>query len=214
MRKTTKTRIQATILGVTLAILSVCSYTNNVSANDNKIDRSLYGGITTQFTVDVPNDYDVFSGVKKDLKPLIATNKVTYSEVFVGNSIDNEPEIIDEQEPECPLTDEEIELLAILTMAEAEGESELGKRLVIDTVLNRVDDERYPNTVRDVIYSGAYEAMHNGRSSECYVKEDICQLVKEESISRTNSKVLYFRTRKYHSFGTPEVHEGHHYFSS
>ena len=37
------------------------------------------------------------------------------------------------------ISDEELELLALVTMAEAEDESELGKRLVIDTVLNRVD---------------------------------------------------------------------------
>ena len=33
---------------------------------------------------------------------------------------------------------EDIELIAIVTMAEAEGECEEGKRLVIDTILNRV----------------------------------------------------------------------------
>ena len=128
--------------------------------------------------------------------------------------VDEEIFVEPEPEPEFYLTNDEVELLAILTMAEAEGESELGKRLVIDTVLNRIADKRYPNSVYDVVYSGAYEAMHNGRSGKCYAKDDICQLVREEAMSRTNTRVLYFRTRKYHSFGTPEIHEGHHYFSS
>lgn len=38
------------------------------------------------------------------------------------------------------VSDADIELLALLTMAEAEGECEEGQRLVIDTVLNRVDN--------------------------------------------------------------------------
>lgn len=40
-------------------------------------------------------------------------------------------------------TREEIELMAIVTMAEAEGESEYGKRLVIDTILNRVEQDGF-----------------------------------------------------------------------
>lgn len=64
------------------------------------------------------------------------------------------PEIIipEEPEPEPLATQEEIELLAILTMAEAEGESELGQRLVIDTVLNRVDDPHFPDTISEVVW--------------------------------------------------------------
>lgn len=37
-------------------------------------------------------------------------------------------------ERKCPYTDEEIELIALVTLAEAEGECEEGKRLVIDTI--------------------------------------------------------------------------------
>lgn len=39
------------------------------------------------------------------------------------------PEV--EKEPDYPLTQEEIDLIALVTMGEAEGETELGKRLVI-----------------------------------------------------------------------------------
>lgn len=49
-------------------------------------------------------------------------------------------------------SEDEIELLALVTVAEAEGESEYGKRLVIDTILNRVDAKSFPNTIRGVIY--------------------------------------------------------------
>lgn len=50
------------------------------------------------------------------------------------------------------MTQEEIELIALVTMAEAEGECEYGQRLVIDTILNRVDDPHFPDTVHEVVY--------------------------------------------------------------
>ena len=121
------------------------------------------------------------------------------------------------EEPQYSLSSEEINLLALVTMAEAEGESEYGKRLVIDTILNRADHDYWywPDTVTEVIYQdGQFEAMWNGRVNVCYVRDDIVQLVKEELENRTNSEVLYFRTGKYSSYGTPSFKEGNHYFSS
>lgn len=121
------------------------------------------------------------------------------------------------EEPQYTLTDEEINLIALVTMAEAEGESEYGKRLVIDTILNRADHDYWywPDTVTDVIYQeGQFEAMWNGRVDDCYVREDIVQLVKEELENRTNSEVLYFRTKRYSDYGTPSFKEGNHYFSN
>ena len=76
-----------------------------------------------------------------------------------------EPVVVEEPveevtEPELPYSEEEIELIALLTMAEAEGESEEGKRLVIDSVLNRVDHKRFPDTVTEVVYQKSqYSAM-------------------------------------------------------
>lgn len=100
-------------------------------------------------------------------------------------------------------------------MAEAEGESEYGKRLVIDTILNRVDSENYPDTVYDVVYqSGQFTSMSNGRADRCYVSEDICQLVREELESRTNYDTIYFHAGRYSDYGTPMFPEGNHYFSS
>lgn len=131
--------------------------------------------------------------------------------------IEHEVELVAEPIPEYPLTEEEIELLALVTMAEAEGESELGKRLVIDTILNRVDHEYsyWPDTVTEVIYQkGQFEAMWNGRIDKCYIRDDIVQLVKEELLNRTNTEVLYFRTGRYSSYGTPAFKEGNHYFSN
>lgn len=113
------------------------------------------------------------------------------------------------------VTEHDIRLIAVVTMAEAEGESEEGKRLVIDTILNRVDSEHFPDTVEGVIYQkGQFACMRDGRINQCYVKNDIYELVCEELEDRMEYECIYFRTKRYSSCGTPMYKVGHHYFSS
>lgn len=60
--------------------------------------------------------------------------------------------------PKTSLSNAEMDLLARLVRAEAGGEIYLGQVAVAATVLNRVKDSRYPNSVSGVIYqvSGGY----------------------------------------------------------
>lgn len=110
---------------------------------------------------------------------------------------------------------EDIELIALVTMAEAEGECEEGKKLVIDTILNRVDSKHFPDTVYDVIYQpNQFSPMWNGRVERCEVREDICQLVREELESRTNNDVMFFTAGQYSKYGVPMFQVENHYFSS
>lgn len=121
---------------------------------------------------------------------------------------------VEEVVEESPLTQEEIELIALVTMAECGGEPEEGQRLVIDTILNRVDSPYFPDTVYDVLYQkNQYACVWNGALDRCYVRDDLVQLIKEESVNRTNSEVVFFRTKYYHSFGVPMFQVGNHYFS-
>ena len=113
------------------------------------------------------------------------------------------------------LSKAEIELIALVTMAEAEGECEEGKRLVIDTILNRVDSEHFPDTVEEVIYQpGHFTSMWNGRIDVCYVMDDIYQLVEEELVSRMNYDVMFFTAGDYGRYGDHMFPVGNHYFSS
>lgn len=110
---------------------------------------------------------------------------------------------------------DDIELLALVTLAEAEGESEEGKRLVIDTILNRVDSDIFPNTIYDVVYqSGQFSSMWNGRASRVCVTEEARELVREEIMVRSNRDVIYFTAGKYGQYGTPLFQVGNHYFAS
>ena len=109
---------------------------------------------------------------------------------------------------------DDCELLALVCVAEAKGESELGKRLVIDTVLNRVDSSYFPGTIREVVYApGQFGCVSNGSIDKVEYDEYIAKLVLEEFNNRTNNEVLYFRTGGYFRFGKSVIKEGNHYFS-
>ena len=113
------------------------------------------------------------------------------------------------------ITMDDAVLIAKLVLAEAEGEPEMGKRLVIDTVLNRLESEDFPNTVYDVVYQPYhYDPAWDGRIELFSELDDAFKLVVDEIHNRTNSEVLYFRTNKFHEFGTPMEQVGNHYFST
>lgn len=123
--------------------------------------------------------------------------------------------VVETEESEMMFTDEEIELIALVTMAEAEGETEYGKRLVIDTIINRVESEGFPDTVTDVVYQPYhFESVWNGRIDDCYVDEDICELVRSEIEDISDPYVMYFCAGDYGCYGEPMYQVGNHYFSS
>lgn len=152
-----------------------------------------------------------------EIEPLILTQTmVRYQapEIKSASVIFYEPKIVEEVWP-YPIAQEEIDLIALVTMAEAEGETELGKRLVIDTILNRMDDPHFPDTVHDVIYyPNAFSVMQNGRIDRCCIMPEIVELVKEELLNRTNSECVFFMAGGYSAYGEPMFQECCHYFSS
>lgn len=102
----------------------------------------------------------------------------------------------------------DIVLIGKLIQHEAAYESELGQRLVIDTVLNRVESKKFPNTVEEVLSQpGQY------CNPDEYPPKGVYRLVAEEMRWRTNSDVLWYRTKRYHPYGIPIIKEGAHYFS-
>lgn len=168
----------------------------------------------------------IYTGIEQ--KPIIAQTENTKTTITADVPIScgynpNEvncdiPEIVTPDIPtvkQSLMPEEDINLISVVTMAEAEGESEEGKRLVIDTILNRVDSEFFPDTVSGVIYQpDQFTSMWNGRADKCYATDDIYQLVTEELECRTNNDVMFFTAGEYGKFGEPMFSVGNHYFSS
>lgn len=116
--------------------------------------------------------------------------------------------------PEQFYTD--IELLAGIVEAEAGNQNELGKRLVIDVVLNRIDSNRWRDdyTIWEVIaHPYQFETYTTGAYMRVSIPDRTYELIEEEIINRTNYEVMYFKTGGYFS-GLPELfQEGDHWFS-
>jgi len=111
------------------------------------------------------------------------------------------------------ITDGERDLLAAIVFAEARSEDLEGKRYVVDVVLNRVDDPRFPADITGVIFQ-PYQFWTKGLPSkfsdipaECYEAVDL------SLTEQLNTEILYFRNNHYHSFGTPVMSHNNHYFS-
>ena len=142
--------------------------------------------------------------------PTYYINKVVTAEpeIMTVDILEETPDDLEEEQ-----WYDSLEYLACCVEAEAGNQSELGKRLVCDTVLNRFDSGKY-ETLYDVINEdNQYSVVSNGSILSVTPSEETYRIVAEELDNRTNTEVLYFRTKHYHTFGTPLFKEDDHYFS-
>lgn len=108
-------------------------------------------------------------------------------------------------------TNFEIDYIAKCTWAEAGNQPELGIRYVIDCILNLADI----NNVSVIEAINTYfNCAKDGNMAKATPTEHIYKLVNEELANRTSYEVLYFRTKHFHTFGTPFQQIGDHYFST
>lgn len=110
----------------------------------------------------------------------------------------------------------DIDLLATIVRAEAGNQSLEGKRAVADVVLNRVDSDRFPNTIKDVIYQkGQFSCVVDGNFTKAMTTKDETdyEAVLLELEERTDSEIIFFQTSNYSSYGTPAYVIGDHYFA-
>lgn len=108
-----------------------------------------------------------------------------------------------------------LELLALCVEAEAGNQGLIGKKYVVDTVLNRVDSDDFPDNITDVIMQqNQFSVVLDGRIWEVEPTEETFQAVQEELENRTNYDVLYFTTEGFCQWGTAWKKVGDHYFST
>lgn len=186
-----------------LFVVMEVSWHISTESNLSIIREQLKTSPKVEETADVPQD-TLRAGIVIEQATIIETVNLTVMEP-----------VQEKKEPEVTLPEEDIQLIALVTMGEAEGEGEYGKRLVIDTILNRMDSLYFPDTAHDVIYQkNQFSCMWDGRIESCYVMDDICDLVKDELYERSNTQVMFFTAGDYGKYGTPMFKEGNHYFCS
>ncbi len=102
----------------------------------------------------------------------------------------------------------EIALMAKVVHAEAGNQNAVGKRLIADVILNRIDSPLFPNTVEEVVNQKNQFAIY-----QWYTIDDL-NAVTDEIVDRTDNEILFFRTGDYHDIGEPAYQYGDHYFST
>lgn len=106
-----------------------------------------------------------------------------------------------EQEKKYQLSEQDYDTLLRIVEAEAGGEDEYGKLLVANVVLNRVNNEKFPNTVTEVVMQkGAGVAQFtptvDGRFQNVTISEETYEAVERAIYGEDISQgALYFCAR-------------------
>lgn len=115
--------------------------------------------------------------------------------------------------------------LCRIVEAEASGEDIIGKIMVANVVLNRVEHEKFPDSVYKVVYaSGQFSPVSNGRINRVKVSEETKEAVERALSGEDYSEgALYFAARKHASSSNMSwfdraltkvaVHGGHEFFT-
>lgn len=124
-----------------------------------------------------------------------------------AKSITSVPNVVEmkylEQTPKYQLSDSDYNVLLKIVEAEAGCEDLLGRQLVANVILNRVDNPIFPNSVKNVVYQKAegkyqFSPVANGRINNVKVTEETKQAVEKALNGEDKSNgALYFMARKY-----------------
>ncbi|MFR5601580.1 MAG: cell wall hydrolase [Lachnospiraceae bacterium] len=115
--------------------------------------------------------------------------------MLLGNKMEQETK----KQPETviPYTEEDYQVLLKIVQAEAGICDEQGKILVANVIINRVKDEDFPNTIKQVVYQRSqFSPVSNGRINSVKVTEETVECVNRALQGEDYSQgALYFMYR-------------------
>ncbi len=130
--------------------------------------------------------------------------EMTYQTIYVRQvqeSYHSAPRIIRQeliQKPLLQVNDGELEILYRIVQAEAGGEDDLGKKMVANVIINRVKDDRFPDTLEEVVFqkSGGkvqFSPTADGRYEKVTVTKETREAVDEALLEKDHTNgALYF----------------------
>lgn len=108
-----------------------------------------------------------------------------------------------EKEWKYEISEEDYEVLLRIVEAEAGSEDIEGRMLVAGVVLNRVNSEAFPNTVKEVVFqrengTAQFSPAYSGRYDKVTVSEETIEAVERVLCGEDISEgALYFASRRY-----------------
>lgn len=154
------------------------------------------------------------SRIEEDQERILHIRDTYYPDVYLETipMQEQEEESTEASVPLFTLPEDDIDLMARVVHAEAGNQSMEGKRLIVDVILNRADDWRFPSDIQDIIYApGQFQTVQNGAINRYTPDITDYGAVLAEIQQRSNTEVLYFSNHGYQR--KPVLKEGSHYFS-
>ena len=107
-----------------------------------------------------------------------------------------------------------LEILACCVEAEAGNQDFLGKRLVADVILNRVESDRFPDTIEEVISQKYHFTTYwDGTIDNVIPSDETFEAVQMELYGeRYDPNILFFTAGNYNTYCTPAYRHQDHYF--
>ena len=151
--------------------------------------------------------------VQEEIAQNTLNTKVQNAQPLVHIDVKYQVSNISDNEVEIELAYDDLEYLAACIEAEAGTQGLMGKRIVCDVILNRVDDSRFPNSIIGVINApGQFQVVHNGAINKVSITQETFDAIEMELAHRTDTEVIYFRNGHYGT-GAPLYRINDHYFS-
>lgn len=166
--------------------------------------------------VEVVDEVETKAGFTKFISDIEPDMDAEEAEQRISSRLEIINMSIEEDTAKNELPQSDIDLLATLVRAEAGNQPLDGKKAVVDVVLNRVDSDRFPNTIQGVIYQeGQFNCIDDGNFSKALSTKDDTdyEAVRLELEERTDTEIIFFQTKSYSSYGTPAYVIGDHYFA-
>jgi spore germination cell wall hydrolase CwlJ-like protein len=178
----------------------------------------------TETNIIVEQNDTVEEVILENRNPSIYYKKSTYQNVATNDLVFRTSPRFEDWQISDPTEEEieeeielgEMELLAQLCQAEAGNQDLTGMRYVVDVVLNRVDSDKFPDTVEDVIYQTGpvqFTTTVNGALDQAgwNISDEAFLAVKMEWEDRLDDDILYFSTSPTNGHGAWKY--GNHWFS-
>jgi len=190
----------------------LCNYNQKVEKNNiNKIDTKVCV-LNKEITANLKYDFNIADINKKlsYLNRFIEQRLNQLNKEIASRNVIKRQKKIDslriasENKKLEKYTDKELELLASILFQEANIEPYLGQKMVVQTILNRVNSDKFPNNITDVIFEGN-GSQFNG------VWDDDFGFYTNENMDTVINTILYPLDNKILHFFVPECREGENY---
>lgn len=157
-----------------------------ISVQGIAVDRQVVEAFTTNTDYEPVLQVTSFLGVTREK---ISQQRVLTANVMTRKRVFN-------------VTQSEYDNLLRIVEAEAGGEDIIGKMLVANVILNRVEDEHFPNSINEVIFQSdngvtQFSPISDGRFYTVNISKETVEAVNQVLQGEDNSQgALYFVARK------------------